>query len=82
MSRIGYAAPLYGSKEWRALAREQLRACPHCARCGGRAEVADHVVPHRLDLVEFYFPSAGLVSLCRACFERRVAERRANHDRR
>lgn len=60
---------LYANKRWKARRAQQLRLhplCCYCARAGitTLATVADHVEPHRGDLVLF---EGALQSLCSQC---------------
>lgn len=72
-SRSSNYAWLYRTATWHKLRRHQLRSEPLCRYCRelGRltpATVADHVIPHRGDLVLFYDP-ANLQSLCKTCHD-------------
>ncbi len=64
-------AHLYNARSWRKRRTEQLRReplCRYCARLGRvtEATVADHIEPHRGDLVKFAGP---LQSLCKLCHD-------------
>lgn len=63
---------LYNSRQWRKKRALQLQGeplCRYCMRMGKitAACVADHVEPHRGDLVKFW--SGILQSLCKLCHD-------------
>jgi 5-methylcytosine-specific restriction endonuclease McrA len=60
---------LYWTREWRAIAADQLRIEPLCRMCRDEgvltpATICDHVIPHRGDVHAFW--SNERQSLCRA----------------
>lgn len=64
-------AHLYNARSWRKRRAEQMRAEPLCRYCKrlGRitaATIADHIEPHRGDLIKFAGP---LQSLCKPCHD-------------
>lgn len=64
---------LYLTARWKALRASQLKREPLCRFCGqlGRvtaATIADHVKPHKGDLVLFFDPQ-NLQSLCKTCHD-------------
>ena len=66
---------LYSTQRWRKLARLQLDAEPLCVECKRmgvitKADVADHVAPHRGD--ERAFWGGALQSLCNTCHLRKI----------
>ena len=68
---------LYNNRTWRQKRAEQLSIEPLCRYCKARgiitvATVADHVVPHRGDLVLFW--EGKLQSLCQKCHSGAKAE--------
>lgn len=65
-ARSGAYHALYGSAKWKAMRRAFLARNPVCVMCGARAEVADHIAPHRGD-AELFFNEANLQPLCRRC---------------
>lgn len=69
MSRPEYKK-LYGSQRWKNRRAAQLRMEPLCRMCEERgqitaATVADHIEPHRGDLVKFW--TGALQSACASC---------------
>jgi 5-methylcytosine-specific restriction endonuclease McrA len=70
---IGQYKHLYNTKRWYRLRWRQLQDFPLCAMCAaiGRvasATVADHITPHRGDVVLF-FDERNLQSLCKPCHD-------------
>ena len=63
--------PLYDSAAWRKRRREFLAKNPVCAACGRKAEVADHIVPHRGDAALFG-DDKNLQPLCRSCHSKKT----------
>jgi len=60
----------YSTQRWRRKAKRQLQEHPLCAMHLQRgqvmpASVADHIIPHRGDVQQFW--SGALQSLCDAC---------------
>jgi 5-methylcytosine-specific restriction protein A len=60
----------YGSGRWKARRTQQLARHPMCCMCARRsivrvATVADHVQPHRGDMLAFW--TGALQSLCVPC---------------
>jgi 5-methylcytosine-specific restriction protein A len=72
--KIDYAW-IWHTKEWKELRAKLLKAEPYCVRCGERATVADHVVPHRGN-AELAFSANNLQSLCRRCSDIKSREDR------
>ena len=77
---------LYRTAAWLALRAAQLAAHPLCSRCLQRgftvaATVANHIIPHRGDLVLFFDPG-NLESVCKPCHDGRIQseERRGFSD--
>jgi 5-methylcytosine-specific restriction protein A len=67
---MGQHSHLYRTSRWLKRRKTQLAREPLCRYCQqlGRitpATVADHVIPHRGDVVSFY--SGALQSLCAPC---------------
>ena len=67
------------TSRWEAERARFLRRHPACAFCGARAEVVDHITPHRGDQ-SLFWDMANWQSLCGHChnstkqrLERRVA---------
>ncbi len=61
---------LYAKRSWKRRSRQQLAHEPLCRICKSRglltpAEVADHIEPHKGDLVSFF--TGELQSLCVRC---------------
>ena len=64
--------------QWQKASRAWLHAHPLCAECqrSGRytkAEVVDHIVPHRGDRTLFWDPS-NLQSLCKKCHDEKTGK--------
>ena len=62
----------YGLSRWKKLRRAQIAKEPLCRRCEAKgkivpATIADHVVPHRGDVAQFW--SGALQSLCKRCHD-------------
>src|SRR3990167_6086444 len=57
---------LYHTTRWQQERKAQLQREPYCRACGGKANTADHVTPHRGNAVLFWNRS-NLQSLCRRC---------------
>jgi HNH endonuclease len=65
---------LHNKSQWHRRARRQLQKAPLCAMCLAEgkivaAKIADHIVPHHGDAVEFW--RGKLQSLCAHCHESR-----------
>lgn len=82
---MGQYADLYKSEPWQSLRRWRLSTEPLCRFCliAGQtteATVADHIKPHRGDMVLFLDPN-NLQSLCKTCHDRhKQRAERAGHD--
>lgn len=68
---MGQWSHLYNSRAWRKRRLYQLRhepLCRYCLRVGvvTEATVADHIEPHKGDMVKFAGP---LQSLCKPCHD-------------
>jgi len=63
-------AHLYGS-EWHRERRRYLLANPLC-KCGARATVVDHIIPHNGDIVLFW-DRTNWQSLCTRCHDSKTA---------
>ena len=59
LARGGY----YQTQTWRTRSARQLARFPVCVRCGGRAKIADHVIPRGLGGAD----DGPLQSLCTQC---------------
>src|SRR5215469_3487641 len=77
--------PLYRKHRWKKRARAQLRAEALCRLCLERgivtpATIADHVEPHKGDVIKFWF--GALQSLCKQCHDspKRNVELHRYHD--
>jgi 5-methylcytosine-specific restriction endonuclease McrA len=77
--------PLYRKHRWKKRARAQLAAEPLCRLCLERgivtpATIADHVEPHKGDVIKFWF--GALQSLCKQCHDspKRNVELHGYHD--
>src|SRR3990167_5535365 len=69
----GEIKKLYKSKRWQGLRKAQLARHPwcQCPQCKGRkvrAQVVDHIVPHRGDLRPFW-NARNLQSMSKACHD-------------
>lgn len=64
---------LYNNARWRSASRAYLACNPICARCGGLAEVVDHIVPHRGDYESFWNAGGNWQGLCKRCHDRKTA---------
>ena len=56
---------------WRRYRKYFLAQHPLCARCGGLAEVVDHIRPHKGDKVLFWDPN-NHQALCKRCHDRKT----------
>ncbi|MCP4566079.1 MAG: HNH endonuclease [FCB group bacterium] len=69
----GKHSHLYSKARWRKLRAAQLESHPLCEICkaDGKAtpaNVVDHVIPHRGDMVRFW--AGPFQSLCKTCHDR------------
>ena len=61
---------------WKALQALQLRLCPWCIDCGGKATDADHIVPRSAGGVDELW---NLQSRCGPCHQRRTGQMAGRH---
>lgn len=57
---------LYSTSAWRRRSRQFLEAHPYCARCGARATITDHIIPHRGNS-DLFWDESNLQALCWSC---------------
>lgn len=83
--RIGGASARGYNYRWQKASKAFLRAHPFCAEClrHGRytkAEVVDHIVPHRGDY-ELFWNRDNWQPLCKSCHDRKTAMETENFPR-
>lgn len=62
---------LYYSAHWRQLRRDFLKKFPFCFVCGGRATIADHIVPHRGN-PDLFYNEDNLQPMCQSCHSKKT----------
>ena len=68
----GYES-LYNSVKWRETSKNFLKVNDTCCRCGGRATVLDHIIPHRGNEALFWDES-NWQPLCAKCHQLKTLE--------
>lgn len=64
---------LYHSLRWKEASKNFLRTYDTCCRCGNRATVVDHIIPHRGDEALFWDES-NWQPLCDKCHQLKTLE--------
>lgn len=64
---------LYHSVRWKEISRDYLKANELCCRCGNRATVVDHIIPHRGN-ESLFWDSNNWQPLCSKCHQLKTLE--------
>lgn len=64
---------LYFNKQWRDASKAFLLKHPVCVRCGDKATVTDHIIPHRNDL-NLFWDESNWQPLCKRCHDKKTLE--------
>ena len=59
-------AKLYNSQRWRETSKNFLKMNPYCCKCGNRATVVDHIIPHRGN-EDLFWNENNYQPLCDSC---------------
>lgn len=59
---------LYKTEKWKRISEQFRLAHPVCAFCGEKAQVVDHIKPHKGN-VGLFFSNMNLQSLCKRCHD-------------
>lgn len=62
------------------MSHDFLAKYPVCFVCGARAEIADHIVPHRGSL-ELFFDEDNLQPMCWRCHSRKTLAENGNFNK-
>lgn len=71
---------LYSTRRWKRMSHDFLAKYPVCFICGARAEIADHIRPHRGSL-ELFFDGGNLQPMCWRCHSRKTFAENGNFNR-
>lgn len=61
----------YGRK-WQETSKKYLEVHPRCVRCPARSTVADHIKPHRGDMILFW-DRTNWQPMCKRCHDSKTA---------
>ena len=64
---------LYRSVRWREASKDFLKANDTCCKCGKKATIVDHIIPHRGDELLFW-DSNNWQPLCAKCHQLKTLE--------
>lgn len=71
---------LYSTRRWKRLSRAFLAEYPVCFVCGAKAEIADHIQPHRGN-IELFFDESNLQPMCWRCHSRKTFAENGNFNK-
>ncbi len=61
------------TSRWRRYSKNRRKYHPLCERCGHPAQVTDHIIPHKGDMVLFW-DGSNHQSLCKKCHDTKTAK--------
>ena len=64
---------LYFCKDWKEASKDFLRRNPICVRCGEKATITDHIVPHRGD-AGLFWDENNWQPLCKRCHDKKTLQ--------
>jgi 5-methylcytosine-specific restriction protein A len=71
-SNRGNAAARGYDAKWRAYRLDYLKRNPNCKRCGAKATVVDHIIPHKGNKGLFW-TTFNHQALCKSCHDSKTA---------